>query len=257
MIRPLACVTGCNRGLGRGISAALAIGGFDIIGVDRARTEDTRHTRGLVEQAGGQMRFVSCDIADTAAVVGLEAQLADRGPVHCLVNNAGVQTRERVSLLDLTPDEFDRVLSVNLRGTFFLTQKIAGLMRADPPNPDLGVRSIITVTSSAAQAANPQTAAYCLSKSALSMMVRLFALELAGDGIASYELRPGLIRTPMTGPDLRPYEAMFSSGRVPAGDWGSIEQIGTAVATLARGGLPYCTGEVVNISGGFQIEQIG
>jgi NAD(P)-dependent dehydrogenase (short-subunit alcohol dehydrogenase family) len=143
---------------------------------------------------------------------------------------------------------------VNLRGTFFLTQAAANAMLAAPSAEG---RSIVTITSSAAAAANPRSAAYCMTKAGLSMMVRLFALRLAEAGIATYEIRPGLIRTPMNSDDLAPYEAAFSSGRVPARKWGHIEQVGRAVATLAAGDVPYSTGDVFNISGGFQIVQIG
>jgi NAD(P)-dependent dehydrogenase (short-subunit alcohol dehydrogenase family) len=173
--------------------------------------------------------------------------------LHCLVNNAGLQTRERVDILQLPEAEFDRLMAVNLRGTFFLTQAVANAMLADDPVPG---RSIVSITSVAARAANPMSAAYCMTKAGLSMMVRLFALRLATAGIASFEIRPGLIRTPMNADDLRPYLAAFESGRVPYRDWGQIEQVGKAVATLASGDIPYSTGEVINVAGGFQIEQI-
>jgi NAD(P)-dependent dehydrogenase (short-subunit alcohol dehydrogenase family) len=253
MTRPIAWVTGANRGIGRGISAALAKRGFDIIGTDLAEVEDTAITRRMIEDAGGSFRFLEGDVALAADAGKLTAAARRDGPLHCLVNNAGLQTRQRVDILELPEAEFDRLMAVNLRGTFFLTQAVAKAMLADEPVPG---RSIVSITSVAARAANPMSAAYCMSKAGLSMMVGLFALRLATAGIASFEVRPGLIRTPMNSDDLRPYEAAFESGRVPYREWGQIDQVGKAVATLASGDIPYSTGDVINVAGGFQIEQI-
>jgi NAD(P)-dependent dehydrogenase (short-subunit alcohol dehydrogenase family) len=254
MTRPLAWVTGANRGIGRGISAALAARGFDVTGTDIVENEDTGITARLVADAGTTFRFVAGDISDAAGAPGLVAAVTSERPLHCLVNNAGVQTRQRIDILDMPEAEYDRLMAVNLRGTFFLTQAVAKVMLAAPDEPG---RSIISITSAAAEAVNPRSAAYCMSKAGLSMMVRLFALRLAAEGIATFEVRPGLIRTPMNSDDLRPYEAAFESGRVPFRKWGHIEQVGKAVATLAAGEIPYATGDVVNVSGGFQISQIG
>jgi NAD(P)-dependent dehydrogenase (short-subunit alcohol dehydrogenase family) len=207
----------------------------------------------MVEGAGGSFRFLQGDVANAGGAAELVAEAMRRGPIHCLVNNAGLQTRQRVDVLELPEAEYDRIMSVNLRGTFFLTQAVANAMLADEP---VSGRSVVSITSVAARAANPMSAAYCMSKAGLSMMVRLFALRLATAGIASFEIRPGLIRTPMNSDDLRPYLAAFESGRVPYRDWGQIAQVGQAVATLAAGDVPYCTGEVINVAGGFQIEQI-
>jgi NAD(P)-dependent dehydrogenase (short-subunit alcohol dehydrogenase family) len=253
MMKPLAWVTGANRGIGRGISAALAARGFDVTGTDLAENEDTAVTRGLVEQAGATFRFVAGDISRPQDAPALVDEVTRQRPLHCLVNNAGLQTRQRIDILDMPEAEYDRIMSVNLRGTFFVTQAAAKAMLAAPDTPG---RSIVSITSAAAEAANPRSAAYCMSKAGLSMMVRLFALQLAEAGIASFEVRPGLIRTPMNSDDLRPYEAAFASGRVPYRKWGHIEQVGKAVATLAAGDIPYSTGDVINVSGGFQIAQI-
>lgn len=253
MTRPIAWVTGANRGIGRGISAALAARGFDIVGTDLSEVDDTAITREMVKGAGGSFRYLQGDVANAGEAGLLVAEAMRDGPIHCLVNNAGLQTRQRVDVLELPEAEYDRIMSVNLRGTFFLTQAVANAMLADEP---VSGRSIVSITSVAARAANPMSAAYCMSKAGLSMMVRLFALRLATAGIASFEIRPGLIRTPMNSDDLRPYLAAFESGRVPYRDWGQIEQVGQTVATLAAGDVPYCTGEVINVAGGFQIEQI-
>jgi NAD(P)-dependent dehydrogenase (short-subunit alcohol dehydrogenase family) len=253
MERPLAWVTGANRGIGRGISAALALRGFDIVGTDLHENEDTAITRWIVEDAGGSFRFLQGDIARAEEAAALTDAACDGRPLHCLVNNAGLQTRQRVDILELPEAEFDRLMAVNLRGTFFLTQAVAKAMLSAPTATG---RSIVSITSVAARAANPMSAAYCMTKAGLSMMVRLFALRLAEAGISTFEIRPGLIRTPMNADDLRPYEAAFESGRVPLRRWGQIDEVGKAVAGLASGDIPYSTGDVINVAGGFQIEQI-
>jgi NAD(P)-dependent dehydrogenase (short-subunit alcohol dehydrogenase family) len=253
MNRPLAWVTGANRGIGRGISAALAARGLDVVGTDLQENDDTEITARMVREVGGSFRFLQGDISRAGEAPRLAAAAAEERPLQCLVNNAGLQTRQRVDILELPEAEFDRLLAVNLRGTFFLTQAVAKMMLAAPASPG---RSIISITSVAARAANPMSAAYCMTKAGLSMMVRLFALRLAEAGIATYEVRPGLIRTPMNADNLRPYEAAFESGRVPLRRWGQIDEVGKAVAGLASGDIPYSTGDVINVAGGFQIEQI-
>jgi NAD(P)-dependent dehydrogenase (short-subunit alcohol dehydrogenase family) len=253
MNRPLAWVTGANRGIGRGIAAALAARGFDVVGTDLQENDDTRITARMVQEAGGSFRFLQGDISQAPDAPRLAAAAANGRPLHCLVNNAGLQTRQRVDILELPESEFDRLMAVNLRGTFFLTQAVVKAMLAAPPTAG---RSIVSITSAAASAANPMSAAYCMTKAGLSMMVRLFALRLAEAGIATYEVRPGLIRTPMNADDLRPYEAAFASGRVPLRRWGRIDEVGKAVASLASGDIPYSTGDIINVAGGFQIEQI-
>ena len=253
MGRPLAWVTGANRGIGRGISGALAERGFDVVGTDLEENEDTEITTRLVADAGGKFHFLQGDISQAGKADELVAQATRERPLHCLVNNAGLQTRQRIDILELPEAEFDRLMAVNLRGAFFLTQAVAKSMLAAESQPG---RSIISITSVAARAANPMSAAYCMTKAGLSMMVRLFALRLAEARIPSFEVRPGLIRTPTNSDNLRPYEEAFETGRVPYRGWGHISEVGKAVATLAAGDIPYSTGDVVNVAGGFQIEQI-
>ena len=121
MSRPLAWVTGANRGIGRGISVALAARGFDVVGTDLQDNDDTRITARKVEEVGGSFRFLQGDISRADEAPRLAAAAAEASPLHCLVNNAGLQTRQRVDILELPEAEFDRLMAVNLRGTFFLT----------------------------------------------------------------------------------------------------------------------------------------
>ena len=241
MNRPLAWVTGANRGIGRGISAALAARGLDVVGTDLQQNDDTEITARMVREAGGSFRFLQGDISRAGEAPRLAAAAAEGRPLQCLVNNAGVQTRQRVDILELPEAEFDRLMAVNLRGTFFLTQAVAKMMLEAPASPG---RSSISISSVAARAASED------------LLRADTAVRLAEAGIATYEVRPGLIRTPMNADNLRPYEAAFESGRVPLRRWGQIDEVGKAVAGLASGDIPYSTGDGINGAGGLQIEQI-
>jgi 3-oxoacyl-[acyl-carrier protein] reductase len=251
-MKPAALVTGANRGIGRAIALALASRGFDVVANDLARSDDTGVTLAEVEKQGGRAAFVEADIADTAARPRLvESAFAAFGRLDCLVNNAGVQVKVRGDMLDVTEESFDRLIRINLRGTFFLTQAVARRMLAEPPGPH--PRSVITVSSANAFVVSTNRAEYCLSKSALSMMSKLFAVRLADAGICCFEVRPGIIRTDMTTPAAERYDKLIAEGVAPIRRWGEAEDIGRAVAMLATGDLPFATGDVLHIDGGLHM----
>ena len=188
-MRPIALVTGGNRGIGRGIVLALARCGFDVTIADLAESDDTRETRRAAEALGARTGFVAADIADLAAHARIvEAAWALGGRLDTLVNNAGVSVAKRGDLLDVTPESFDRVLGVNLRGTFFLTQAVARRMLEDAPGE--AHRSIVTISSSNAVIAAPERAEYAIAKTGLSMMTKVFAVRLAAAGLSA---APGAI----------------------------------------------------------------
>lgn len=243
MTTPVAFVTGSARGIGAGIAQALEQRGFRVVRNDLERPA----------QAAGP--FVQGDIADLAQHPRMvEEAFAAYGALHCLVNNAGVQVKVRGDLLEATPESFDRLLGVNLRGTFFLTQGVAQRMLAAAP--DAHPRSIVTLSSVNAELASPNRAEYCLSKSALSMMVKLYALRLAQAGIRCFEVRPGIIRTEMTRPAAERYGRLIEEGISPIRRWGEPGDVGRAVAMLAAGELPFSTGDVLHVDGGLHIKSL-
>ena len=250
-VRPAALVTGGRRGIGRAIAYALAGAGFDGLVTDLERDADAEETLAGIEDRGGRAAFHAADVADLGGHAGLvDAAFAAFGRLDCLVNNAGVSVLSRGDLLDVAPESYDRCLTTNLRGPFFLTQRAARRMIAGRREADGPHRSVVTVTSVNAEVASPDRGEYCVSKAGASMMTKLFALRLAPEGIGVYEVRPGIVRTAMTRPSAERYEREFAAGLVPIARWGEPEEVGRAVATLATGGLPFAVGQVVNVDGG-------
>jgi len=244
MAKAAALVTGANRGLGRGIALALQARGFDVVAND---------LEAPAEPLPGAA-FVRGDVADTR----LHARMVEEawnayGRLDCLVNNAGVMTDVRGDLLELSEKSFDRVLGVNLRGTFFLTQRVAKRMLAAPSE---SFRSIVTISSVNAFMAGGTRADYSISKAALTMLVKLYAVRLADAGIRCYEIRPGIMRTDMTASVRAQYDQKIAAGFVPIKRWGEPEDVGRCVAMLAAGELAFSTGEAVHVDGGLHIQTL-
>lgn len=250
--RPVALVTGASQGLGLASAVRLASNGFDIVAAD-IRT-DISEALSTIEMAGGGVASLTVDISDVDTLpAAVDQALAAFGAIDCLVNNAGVAMRPLTDLLDVTPQAYDRVVDVNQRGTFFLTQEVAKRMiEVDSPHH----RSIVTISSIAASMVNTDRSPYHMSKAALSMLNELFAVRLAAHGIAAYEVRPGYMRTEMTAsamPEL--LDAKIREGRVPARRWGTPEDVGETVAALAMGCLPFSTGQAVWVDGGLHLHR--
>ena len=253
--RPAALVTGARRGIGRAIAVALAQSGFNVVVNDLVEDADAAATLAAIRAAGMAAAFVQGDIAELA---GHEALVADAwgqfGGVECLVNNAGISVANRGDLLDVTPDSYDRLQRINLRGPFFLTQLVARRMLAAPAGRS--GRVIINIASANSHAASPERGEYCISKIGVSMMTRLYALRLASSDIAVHEVRPGVIRTAMTEVVQDRYDERIAGGLSPMPRWGEPEDIGRTVATLASGALPFSTGNVFNVDGGLHIPRL-
>lgn len=255
--RPVALVTGCQRGIGRAIAVALAEAGFDIAANDREDGEALAETLRLVEAKGARAAAFAADIADLAAHGGLlERAGAHFGRLDCLVNNAGVSVLARGDLLEVSPESWDRCLSVNTRGPFFLSQRFARrLLEAPPPEPGVH-RSLVFITSVNAAAASLNRGEYCVSKTGLGMVAKLFALRLAEHGIGVYEIRPGIIATDMTAPVKESYDRAIANGVSAIRRWGQPEDVAAAVATVAQGRLPFTVGETIHVDGGLLLPRL-
>lgn len=248
-MRPAALVTGARRGIGRAACIALAEKGFDVVGADISE-EGAAETRAGVESAGRAFAFVKADIGDVAAHAALlDTAWAAFGGLECLANIAGVQVATRQDMLETTPESWDRLLDINARGTFFLSQAMAKRMIA-PGAPTRGHRSMCFVSSVNAVMASLNRAEYCVSKAGVSMIAKLFAFRLADHGINTYDVQPGVIRTDMTRNVWDSYGAQIEGGLTQIKRWGEAEDIGRAIATLASGAMPYSTGHSFPIDGG-------
>ncbi|MFW6132785.1 MAG: 3-ketoacyl-ACP reductase [Planctomycetota bacterium] len=249
---PVALVTGAARGIGAAIAQALAGEGFDVTVFD---VLDAGETVAAVERAGRAGLGVQGDITrgeDRAAA--LQQVDAAFGRLDVLVNNAGVAPKVRADLLEAGEDSYDRVMGINLKGPYFLTQAAANwMLRQQADRPDDWM-CIINVSSCSAYAPSPLRGEYCLSKAGVSMATKLYAARLAADGIGVYELRPGIIATDMTAAVKDKYDQLIGEGLTPIRRWGTPADVASAAACCARGDLKFSTGEVINVDGGFHLK---
>jgi NAD(P)-dependent dehydrogenase (short-subunit alcohol dehydrogenase family) len=185
----------------------------------------------------------------------INAAIKKFGKIDVLVNNAGVAPLKRLDILKTTAESYDRVLSINARGPFFLTQLVARKMIDHIGESEIKP-CIIFISSISAYVSSPSRAEYCISKAALSQTARLYADRLAEYGINVYEIQPGIIQTDMTEPVTKKYDKLIADGLVPQKRWGYPEDIGKAVVALANGSFEYSTGLVLEISGGMNISRL-
>lgn len=254
---PVALVTGASRGIGRGIALALAECGHDLV-VNYARNQEAAEAVCNAARAMGR-RAEACAASvaerrDRHALVDFALQTFGR--IDLLVNNAGMAPRERRDLLEATEESFDEVVGTNLKGPYFLTQRVANEMIRLQREGILTTARIVFVTSISAYASSPNRGEYCVSKAGLSMAAALYAHRLAESGILVFEVRPGIIATDMTRPVKEKYDRLIADGLLPQRRWGMPEDVGRAVAAIARGDLDYSTGQVIEVGGGFGLRRL-
>jgi 3-oxoacyl-[acyl-carrier protein] reductase len=254
-----ALVTGGSRGIGLGIAERLASEGWDLVinGVRPAElvTEPLSKLRGH----GIRVTYVSGDIATPdgrSAILNACNDFTAGKAVNLLVNNAGVAPKTRADLLETSEESYDHVVDTNLRGVFFLTQSVARRMIASKENDPLFTASIVNITSVSSTVVSVNRGEYCISKAGLSMLSLLFAARLGAHGIPVYEVRPGVVRSDMTAGVAEKYDKLIKSGHFVQPRWGMPEDVGKAVASLARGDLPYSTGQVIMVDGGMTIPRL-
>ncbi len=247
--RRTALVTGSSRGIGRAIALALGSEDFNVVVNYHANKNAADEVAGQIDHA----HVVPADVADAADRQRLvDETIAAFGPIHLLVNNAGIAPRVRADLLEADEDEFDRVLAANLKGPYFLSQLVANHMIG------AGVRGqMVNIGSLSAYTASVNRGEYCVAKAGVAMMTKLFAARLAEHDINVYEIRPGIIATDMTGPVKEKYDKLIHETDLqPIKRWGRPEDIASTVMAIANGLLPYSTGEVINVDGGFHLRRL-
>jgi 3-oxoacyl-[acyl-carrier protein] reductase len=265
-MNPVALITGASRGIGRGIALECAKLGYDLVINFASRQAMAQQTaadcRSAAKDTGQTIRAECCqaDIGDAAQRGELVAfAKSTYSRLDLLVNNAGVAPEDRVDILEASEQSFDRLIRVNVKGPYFLTQLCARWMIEQREKGAFPLRyepAIVTISSISAYTASLNRGDYCVAKAALGMLTPLFAARLAEHGIHVYEIRPGIIATDMTAPVKAKYDKLIEDGLTPIRRWGTPEDVGKAVAGIAAGALPFSTGEVINVDGGFHIRRL-
>lgn len=239
----IAIVTGVTGGIGLAVAEKLLQNGVAVVGLGRKRA--------MPEQLGEHFTYVQGDLSVAADRERLVSEaLATYGRVDMLVNVAGVAPQVRTDLLEMTEDSYDYVMNINTKGTLFLTQRVANVMK------DSGTGCIVNISSLSAYTSSVSRGEYCISKAGVSMITKLFADRLAEYGIPVNEIRPGIIATGMTEAVKAKYDALIEGGLLPIGRWGQPEDVAEAVWALCSGALPYMTGQSLDIDGGFHLRRL-
>ncbi|HMN59138.1 MAG TPA: 3-ketoacyl-ACP reductase [Anaerolinea sp.] len=252
-----ALVTGGSRGIGRAIVLALVERGWQVLFTYRSNAEAAAHTCQAAEELSGAALAVQVDLASAEDRARLMEEVAHTlGRADLLVNNAGMAPRHRVDLLEIQEASYDEVMAANLKGAFFLTQQVARMMITQHQARPEETPVIVNIGSLSAYTSSPNRGEYALSKAGMGMMTALFADRLAGEGILVYEVRPGIVDTDMVAAAKEKYDRLIAEGLLPLRRWGKPEDVARAVVMLAEGGLPYSTGEVINVDGGFHLRRL-
>ncbi len=258
---PVALVTGASRGLGRGIALELAKAGWSVginyAGNATAAAECADLCAAAARDAAQRFVALQGDIAQPAQRQALfDAHLRAFGRIDSLVNNAGVAPELRADILEAGEDSFDRLVAINTKGPYFLTQLVARHWLAHKPVPAARYHSIVFCSSISVHTASTQRGDYCISKAGVAMAAQLWAARLAPEGIMVYELRPGIMKTDMTAGVSSKYDTLIAQGLVPQKRWGSGEDVGLAVKALLAGDFPFSSGAVIDVDGGFQMRRL-
>jgi NAD(P)-dependent dehydrogenase (short-subunit alcohol dehydrogenase family) len=247
-------VTGGSRGIGRGICVELARQGY-ALAINYVGNEDAaRQTQVLIDRETDTLLCRADVGASLERERMVEEVLARWGRIDVLVNNAAITSVGRRDILEATEESWDRVLDVNLKGPFFLCQRIAREMVRRLP--DLVNPTLVNISSLSSYSVSTNRGDYCVSKAGLSMVTRLFAARLAEYGIAVYEVSPGIIETDLTAGNREHYDRLIAEGLTPIRRWGTPADVGRAVAALVRGQFPFSTGNVIHVDGGFHIRRL-
>jgi NAD(P)-dependent dehydrogenase (short-subunit alcohol dehydrogenase family) len=281
--RPVAIVTGASRGIGKAIALELARLGYDLV-VNRVQPA-VPETKADAEELGARCEFVQGDISkakDRNRLV--ETTKSKFGRCDMLVNNAGAAPLKRLDILEATEESFDRVIGMNLKGPYFLTQQVAnwmveqrraalGLRKREPritqitgmkssiinnqlSIPGAGALRIVNIGSISAYTSSPSRGEYCISKAGVRMMTMLYADRLAEYDIGVFEISPGIIATDMTSAAKDKYDKLIAEGLTPIRRWGRPQDVAAAVGAIAEGRLDFSTGSVIDVDGGFHLRRL-
>ncbi|HVZ64611.1 MAG TPA: 3-ketoacyl-ACP reductase [Lacunisphaera sp.] len=255
----VALITGGSRGIGFGIAERLAVEQWNLV-INGVREESAAaEPLAILRGHGVKVGYARGDVgsaAGRAAIVEAARAFTGGESINLLVNNAGVAPKLRADLLETSEESYDHVVDTNLKGVFFLTQAFARDMVAAKKADAAFPACIVNITSISATVVSINRGEYCIAKAGLSMMSQLFAARLGAEGIPVYEVRPGVIKTDMTAGVTAKYDKLIAGGLNIQPRWGYPEDVGKAVAALARGDFPYSTGQVIMVDGGLIVPRL-
>ena len=260
--KKVALVTGARRGIGRGIAVRLAEDGYHVV-INHVTPDDPDSGQGAyevkaaIEAAGGSADVFRANVAEAEERRAMVGFIADTfGRLDLLVNNAGVAPKQRMDILEATQESFERLIAINLRGPYFLTQLVANRMVAWKQAGAVETPRIAFITSISAYTSSPARGEYCVTKAGLSMAVKLFAHRLGEHGIPVIEIAPGIIETDMTSTVKEKYDNLIAGDLLVTKRWGKPEDIARVVSCFAAGHLDYSTGECIEVGGGFGLRRL-
>ena len=256
-VRPVAMITGGSRGIGLGIALELAKEGCDIVVCGRRERDSVQNTIEELQGLGSDVLYSRGDVSDADSRARMISETKDHfGRINILVNNAGVAPKVRADVLETTEESFEWVMKTNLQGPFFLTQLVANWMVEQKESDPEFRGCIVNISSISATVASVSRGEYCISKAGISMATKLWATRLGEFDIPVYEIQPGVTKTDMTAAVQEKYGKLISEGLCIQKRWGFPEDVGKAVAMMARGDIPYSTGQVLMVDGGLTLPRL-
>ncbi|MBQ9112565.1 MAG: 3-ketoacyl-ACP reductase [Clostridia bacterium] len=241
----IAVVTGVLGGIGKESALWLCRAGYSVVGMDIMEANN------LPDFDGHDFTYVKGDLSCADSRQNLVDMAVQKGNISVLVNVAGVAPKVRRDILELTEESYDFVMGINTKGTLFLTQAVANRMIKQGKGG-----AIVNISSCSAYTSSTSRGEYCISKAGVSMITKLFADRLAGEGITVNEICPGIIATGMTAAVKEKYDKLIADGLVPIGRWGTPDDIAKAVVALCDGTFGYTTGQSFIIDGGMHIRKL-
>jgi 3-oxoacyl-[acyl-carrier protein] reductase len=252
----VAVITGGARGIGNEIALQLSKEGYAIAIFDILNIENVQENIDRIKKNEESVLYFQGNLSNRKDHSDFcETVFKQFGRIDVLVNNSGVAPKNRMDLLKMSEESFDYVLDINLKGTFFFTQKVANLMIENKEKNPEKIQKIINISSMSAYTSSTSRGEYCMSKAGVSMLTKLFADRLSEYHIYVYEIRPGIIFTDMTKKVKEKYDEMISKGLTPIKRWGYPQDVAQAVSVFCSEKLNFSTGEIINVDGGFHLRR--
>jgi NAD(P)-dependent dehydrogenase (short-subunit alcohol dehydrogenase family) len=250
-----AIITGSSRGIGLAIAKQLAVDGYPVVITARSPIEKVASSLQFFIENNYEYLYVQGDISkkeDRNRLVDLSLKVFNK--IEILVNNAGVAPLERVDLLEMNEESYDRVMNINLKAPMFLSQRVSKAMIENKEKDEKA--TIINITSCSSNMVSTNRGEYCMSKAGETMMSKLFAARLAEYNILVHEIRPGVIKTDMTKSAEEKYDGLIEDGLFPIKRWGMPEDIANLVSLMVSNKMSFSTGNYIDVDGGLHLPRL-